>query len=80
VTRRDDGPPMEFDGRIYWYVKYHEPEDDRCCVCRQPIAEEDVPLILFRERGRDTLMARIHFGLCANTLIASGQLTIKTRD
>lgn len=60
--RRDaDGPPMEFDGTMYWYVRWFDESDDRCCVCREPIPEDDVPLILFKERGRETLMARLHF-------------------
>jgi hypothetical protein len=86
VTRRDV-PPIEFDGLVYWYVEWFDPAADLCCVCREPIPEEDVPLILFKEREaqtitaagaivthKQTLQARVHFDPCAHVLIEGGRL------
>jgi hypothetical protein len=66
---RDDGPPMAFDGRIFWYVSHYSPDDDRCCApgCRQLIAEDDVPLILFKGSGKACQQARLHVR-CAEQL------------
>ncbi len=72
-----EGPPMEFDGHIYWYLDHYDPADDRCCVCRLPIPEDDVPLVLFKTRGRETLMARMHMTPCADRLLEAGHLTVQ---
>jgi hypothetical protein len=65
----DDGPPMEFDGRMFWYLEYFNPADDRCCApeCRQLIAEDDVPLILFKNTGPACRQSRLHVA-CAERL------------
>jgi hypothetical protein len=38
------GPPMEFDGRLFWYLEYFDPVDDR--VLRAGVSPAD-------RRGRD---------------------------
>lgn len=43
-------PPVIFDGWLHWYTHWFDPADDRCSLCRGPIAENEVPLILFQER------------------------------
>lgn len=55
-------PELEFDGRIFWYVHAFDPADDVCCEpgCRKPIDEDDVPLILWKGKGRDCRMSRLH--------------------
>jgi hypothetical protein len=60
---------MEFDGRLFWYVEYFDPDDDRCCApdCRKPIDEDDVPLMLFKGTGRRCRQARLHV-VCAERL------------
>lgn len=56
---RADVPPIHFDGRIYWYSERYDPADDRCSLCRGPIGEDDVPLMLFKDAPGDaTWMAR----------------------
>jgi hypothetical protein len=69
MSPKDDGPPMEFDGRIFWYVEYFEQDGDLCCApdCRQPIDEDEVPLILFKGTGKDCRQARLHVA-CAERL------------
>jgi hypothetical protein len=70
VSRRQT-PTLEFDGRIFWYVGWFDPADDICCApdCRKPIAEEEVPLCLFKSRigGAATHQSRLHFA-CADRL------------
>ena len=62
-------PPMAFDGRFHWYTEWFDPADDRCCLCRGPIAEEDVPLILFKQVGRATWQARF-CDLCTGVVLS----------
>jgi hypothetical protein len=65
----NDGPPMEFDGCIFWYVEHFDPADDRCCApaCRLLIDDEEVPLILFKGEGRQCRQSRMHV-TCAERL------------
>jgi hypothetical protein len=62
---------------VYWYLKYYDPTDDRCCLCRELIDDEHVPLVLFHERGRATLMARFHMEPCGASLLQSGYFAVK---
>jgi hypothetical protein len=73
-------PPMQYDGRLWWYTEWFDPAADLCCVCRQPIPEEDVPLILFKDVGRQTWQSRIHFHPCADQLFARGHLTLESDE
>jgi len=76
MTRRKDSP-MTYDGLLFWYCSWFDPGDDRCSVCRRPILEEEVPLILFKRVGRATHQARIHAESCAQQLIESGVLKVR---
>lgn len=67
-------PPMFYDGTLFWYTEWFDPADDRCCVCREPIPEEDVPLILFQDVEGQTWQSRIHFEPCAAQLWARRRL------
>lgn len=58
MPRRAEAPPMHFDGVFHWYTEWFSESDDRCCYCRGPIAEESVPLILWKDVGHQTWMAR----------------------
>jgi hypothetical protein len=49
MPRKGAAPPVIFDGWLHWYTEWFDPADDCCSLCRGPIAEEDVPLILFKE-------------------------------
>lgn len=73
-----DGPPMEFDGRLFWYVEFFDPADDRCCAwgCRRSIDEDEVPLILFKGTGRHCQQSRLHVA-CAQRLGLFRQFTEK---
>lgn len=68
---------VEFDGHLYWYVKRYDPANDLCCLCREVIPDEDVPLILFKERGSQTLMCRLHWEPCGAHLLAAGHLKVQ---
>lgn len=52
---------MIFDGFLSWYTEWFDQTDDRCSNCHGPIAEEEVPLILFKEvpSAGQTWQARI---------------------
>jgi hypothetical protein len=76
-TKRSAAPPMEFDGTIFWYLERYDPAEDRCCICRELIPDDDVPLILWKKTGRRTLMARIHWKPCVESLMAAGVLQVK---
>jgi hypothetical protein len=69
MTRKKPGPPMVFDGQIFWYVSWFDLDDDRCCapLCRKLIDEDDVPLILFKGEGKAVQQSRIHVA-CAEQL------------
>jgi hypothetical protein len=58
MATRDAAPPIQFDGRFHWYTERHDPDDDRCSLCQGPIAEEEVPLILFTAVKDATWQAR----------------------
>lgn len=75
-VRRQASPPMRYDGHLWWYTEWFDPSQDLCCVCRELIPEEDVPLIMFTTVGEQTWQTRIHFEPCAQTLIASGAIVI----
>jgi len=82
MKKRAAVPPMYFDGSLFWYTDWFDPNADLCCVCREPIPEEDVPLILFKkvvskEDGRQTWQTRIHFHPCAERLIKQGVIAMK---
>jgi hypothetical protein len=51
---------IEFDGLLYWYLERFDPAEDRCSFCRELIPDADVPLIIWRGKGYDTAMARLH--------------------
>jgi hypothetical protein len=68
---------MSYDGRLWWYTDWFDPAADLCCICRQPIPEDDVPLILFQTRGETTWQSRMHMDPCGQILLAGGTLTIK---
>jgi len=51
-------PPIHFDGHFYWYTQWFDAEDDRCSKCRGLIDPDTVPLILFKDVGRETWQAR----------------------
>lgn len=70
-------PPMAYDGRLWWYTDWFDPAADLCCLCREPIPEDDVPLILFKDVGGQTWESRMHWEPCAQTLMASGHLSFK---
>jgi hypothetical protein len=74
---RERIPPMQYDGHFWWYTEWFDETDDRCCVCRQLIPEDDVPLILFKDVGGQTWQTRIHWHPCAETLFASGALAVR---
>ena len=69
MTRAKAGPPMSFDGFLFWYTEWFDTEDDRCCAphCRQVIPEDDGPLILFKDVERKTWQTRLHVA-CASRL------------
>lgn len=69
MKRKRPGPPMHYDGRLWWYTEWFDPSDDRCCVCRKLIPEEDVPLILFKSVAGQTWQSRIHWEPCATPII-----------
>jgi hypothetical protein len=71
---------LHYDGRLYWYTEWFDPAADLCCLCRQPIPEDDVPLILFKTVGRQTWQCRLHMDPCGQTLIASGALAIDREE
>lgn len=49
VDRTRRTPPTHFDGRFHWYTKWVDFADDRCSLCRGPIGEDEIPLILWRD-------------------------------
>jgi hypothetical protein len=69
MMRDRSSPPMSFDGRLFWYEQWFDPEADLCCApdCRRPISEDDVPLILFSGTGKACKQARLH-PTCAERL------------
>lgn len=67
--KRPAAPPMHFDGRFYWYMEYVDPADDQCCLCRGPIGEDEVPLMLFKDVGRETWQARF-CEICTGVVIS----------
>jgi hypothetical protein len=77
-TRKPVVPPIIFDGRLWWYSQWYDPDDDRCCLCRGAISDDEVPLILFRKiDAHETWQARIHWRPCAESLFACGFLNTK---
>jgi hypothetical protein len=58
-ARRTSPPPVHFDGQLHWFTSCFDPTDDRCSRCQGPIAEDEVPLVLFKEVGRALWEARI---------------------
>ena len=76
---RERIPPMFYDGTLFWYTAWFDPAEDRCCVCRGPIPDAEVPLILFQDVQGQTWQSRMHFEPCAQTLFASGHLQLKDR-
>lgn len=52
-------PPIHYDGRLYWFTEWFDPEDDRCSWCLGPIGEDEVPLMLFKDVGAATWQARV---------------------
>jgi len=72
---RTGPPPIAFDGWLYWYRDWFDERDDWCCCCRAPIGPEDVPLVLFREQGHETWMARVGVACgCAPRLLEALRL------
>lgn len=67
--RRGEPVPIIYDGLLFWYTERFDPEDDRCCKCREAIDADDVPLTLFRGHGRETWQARI-CGTCAPAIVS----------
>jgi hypothetical protein len=78
MTRRTP-PPMHYDGHLWWYTERFDPAEDRCCVCRELIPEEEVPLILFKTVGTATWQTRLHWEPCANGLLVRGILQLGRR-
>lgn len=75
----DAGPPIRFDGVLYWYLEYSDPAEDRCSLCRELIPEDDIPLILWRGKGKQTIMARLHYEPCGTKLMGTGYIKITRR-
>lgn len=59
MGKRDAPPPVHFDGRIYWYTEWTPLTGRHCCLCRGPIDDDEVPLILWKGTGKATWEA--HF-------------------
>lgn len=68
-AKRSAVPPVIFDGFLIWYMEWFDPDQDRCSLCSGPIAEDEVPLILFKDvpAAGQTWQARV-CGMCMPTV------------
>lgn len=73
----DNGPPIRFDGVVYWYTDWFDPDDDRCSFCRNLIPQAEVPFILFRSEDKKCEQARFHWTPCGEHLISTGYVKIR---
>jgi hypothetical protein len=61
---------IEFDGLLYWYRGWFDATEDRCSFCRELIADEETPILIWRD---PTSMARLHVA-CGRRLLAAGKI------